>query len=129
MSYQFTAAELAAFRTAQAGHMLDTCYIQTYSRTFDTYGAPVEVWTDAASTTACGLDMRPGRETPGEDYTALAYDATIRLPITTTVDAKDRIKVTKRFGETLTTALVFRIEAPIQRGPSGIRLALRRVEV
>lgn len=129
MSNQFTAAELADMRTAQTGHMLDTCYIQTYSRTYNSFGEPVEVWTDAATAISCGLDMRPGRETPGEDYTSLAYDATVRLPITTTIDAKDRIKVTKRFGETLATALIFRVEGPIQRGPSGFRLILRRVEV
>lgn len=129
MSYQFTAAELAGMRTAQTGHMLDTCYINVYSRSFNSYGEPVEVWSSPLTTTECGLDMRPGRETPGEDYTSLAYDATVRLPIDTTIDVKDRITVIKRFGETLATALVFRIEAPIQRGPSGIRLALRRVEV
>jgi hypothetical protein len=116
-------------RTAQTGHMLDTCYINVYSRTFNSYGEPVEVWSSPLTTTACGLDMRPGSETPGEDYTSLAYDATVRLPIGTTIDTRDRITVTKRFGETLVTPLVFRIEGPIQRGPSGIRLALRRVEV
>lgn len=124
----FTAAELAAFRAAQTDHMMDACYIQTYSRTV-TAGEPVETWTDAAAAIDCGLDMRPGRETPGEDMTVLAYDATLRLAITTTIDAKDRIKITKRFGETLGTALVFRIEGPVQRGPSGIRLLLRRVDV
>lgn len=129
MSYQFTASELADMRTAQTGHMLDTAYINAYSRTFNSYGEPVEVWSSPGTITICGLDMRPGRETPGEDYTTLAYDATVRLPITATVEARDRITVTKRFGETLATALVFRIEGPIQRGPSGIRLLLRRVEV
>lgn len=125
----FTAAELAGMRSANTAHMMDTCYVQTYSRTFNSFNEPVEAWADAASATACGLDMRPGREGHGEDKTTLEYDATIRLPITTTVDAKDRIKITKRFGETLSAALVFRIEGPVQRGPSGIRLLLRRVDV
>ena len=125
----FTSAELAAFRTAQTDHMMDSAVIQTYSRTYNSFGEPVEVWADAASAVDCGLDMRPGRETPGRDMTTLAYDATVRLAITTTIDAKDRIKITKRFGETLGTALVFRVEGPVQRGPSGIRLLLRKVEV
>jgi head-tail adaptor len=129
MSDQFSAAELANMRTAQTGHMLDTCIIQTYARTFNSFGEPVETWTDAAASISCGLDMRPGRETPLANMTTLAYDATIRLSITTVIDARDRIKVTYRFGELLSTALVYRIEAPIQRGPSGIRLTLRRVEV
>jgi len=54
------------------------------------------------------------------------YDATVRVPIATTVDLRDRFRVTKRFGETLSSALVFDIVAPPQRGPSGIRLLLRK---
>lgn len=125
----FSASELANLREMQTAHMMDSCVLQTYSRTFNSYGEPVESWADAASAVDCGLDMRPGRATLGEDMTTTAYDATIRLAITTSIDMKDRIKITKRFGETLGTALVFRVEGPIQRGPSGIRLLLRRVDV
>jgi hypothetical protein len=128
MSDQFTAAELAGMRTAQDGHMLDTCVRSVYSRTFNSFGEPVEVYTDAVTSLACGLDMRPGAERHGQDMTTLEYDATMRLPIATTLDVKDRLKVTHRFGEAITN-LIFRIEGPIQRGPSGIRVLLRRVDV
>jgi hypothetical protein len=128
MSFQFTAAELANLRTAQAGHMLDTGIRQVHSRTFDTFGGPVDVWTDASSSTACGLDMRPGVERHKPDMTIVQYDASLRLPIATTIDPKDRWKITHRFGEAITN-LVFEIAGPIQRGPSGIRLLLRKVEV
>lgn len=124
----FSADELAGMRTAQDGHMLDTCVIRVYSRTFNGFGEPVPAYTDG-SAIACGLDMRPGRETQQDDMTVLSYDATIRLPIATTLDRKDQIKITHRFGEALSTALTYRVEGPIQRGPSGIRVALRRVEV
>lgn len=125
----FSATELTGMRAAQTGHMMDTCVIQAYSRTFSDMKAPVETWTDSTSTTACGLDMRPGDERHGVQNSIVEYDATIRLPIATVIDAKDRIKVTKRFGETLGTALVFQVAGPIQRGPSGIRIRLKRVEV
>jgi hypothetical protein len=128
MSYQFTAAELTTMRTAQDGHMLDTGNMQPVSITQDTFGQMVETWPSNSSSIACGLDMRPGSERHGQDKTNIEYDATVRLPIGTAVDLRDKFRVTKRFAETLGTALVFEIVAPIQRGPSGIRLLLKRIE-
>jgi hypothetical protein len=128
MATMFTSSDLAWMRSAQTGHMQDTCCRQVFSRTF-TAGEEVPTYTDAAASTECGLDMRPGAERHGNQMTTLEYDATIRLPIATTIDPKDRIKITERFGETLATALVFEVVAPIQRGPSGIRLMVKRVDV
>ena len=123
----FSADELTGFRSAQVGHMMDLVVRQVYSATSNSYNEDVVTYTDQTAID-CGLDMRPGSERHNSNYTALEYDATMRLPITTTINARDRLKVTKRFGETLSTALVFEIVGPVQRGPSGIRLLLRRVE-
>ena len=123
----FSTDELTNFRSAQAGHMMDTVVRQAYSATSNSYNEDVPTYTDQTAIN-CGLDMRHGSERHSSNYTALEYDATMRLPITTTIDARDRLKVTKRFGETLATALVFEIVGPVQRGPSGIRLLLKRVE-
>lgn len=123
----FSADELTGFRSAQVGHMMDLVVRQVYSATSNSYNEDVVTYTDQTAID-CGLDMRPGSERHTQSYTALEYDATMRLPITTTIDARDRLKVTKRFGETLTTALVFEIVGPVQRGPSGIRLLLKRID-
>ena len=128
MAYQFTAAELTGLRAAQDGHMLDTGNMQPVTVTQDSFGQMVETWPSNSADIACGLDMRPGSERHGPQMTVTEYDATVRLPIGTSVDLRDRFRVTKRFGETLATSLVFEIQSPIQRGPSGIRLLLRRVE-
>jgi len=122
----FTSDELSGFRTAQTDHMMDTCVIQAYSSTQNSYGEEVVTYTDGTAL-ACGLDMRPGNERHSTQYTTTEYDATIRLPIATAPDVRDRIKITKRFGETLSTVLVFEITGPIQRGPSGIRMQLKKV--
>jgi len=124
----FSAAELTNMRTTQTGHMMDTCKISVQSASVDSFGQMVETWTDG-SEMDCGLDMRPSSERRGANYTATEYDATLRLAITAAITSKDRVSVTKRFGETLGTALVFEVVSPIQRGPSGIRVLLRRVEV
>lgn len=122
----FNAADLAAMRSTQTGHMQDTCIRQAFSRTYDTFGGSTVSYTDG-SAIACGLDMRPGSERHTNDNSITEYDATLRLPITTTVDVRDRIKITHRFGEAITN-IIYDIAGPVQRGPSGIRLLLKRVE-
>ena len=122
----FSTADLSNMRQAQTDHMMDTCVIQTYTSGSNTFGEETVTYTDG-SAISCGLDMRPGLERHSAEYTTSEYDATIRLPITSAPDMRDRVKVTKRFGETLSTALVFEITGSIQRGPSGIRLQINRV--
>jgi head-tail adaptor len=123
---EFSADELSEMRTAQTGHMMDTCVIQTCTQTANSYGEMIETFTDGTALD-CGLDMRPGSERRGMDATLVEYDAVLRLAISQAPDARSRIKVTKRFGEVLSTALVYEIVSPIQRGPSGIRLILKKV--
>lgn len=125
--YDFTEDELEYMREVQVGHMMDSCVIQTHSATYDTFGQEILSYTDG-SEIRCGLDMRPGSERHGQDETVLTYDATLRLPITTTLTEKDRIKVTKRFGEDWTD-LVFEVVGVLQRGASGLRVLLRRIEL
>ena len=128
MDYQFSDTELEGLRTAQDGHMLDTGNIQPVSTSADSFGQVVETWPTNSASIACGLDMRPGSERHGTENTITTYDATVRLPVDTTFDMRDKFRITKRFGETLTTPLVFAFVSPIQRGPSGIRAMLQRVE-
>ena len=123
----FTANELTGFRTATTDHLMDTYVPQVYSRTFNAVGEPVVTFTDGTAA-ICGLDMRPGSERHTTGNTLTEYDATVRVAVGSTLTTKDRVKVTKRFGETLGTALVFDVVAPLQLGPSGCRFALKRVE-
>jgi hypothetical protein len=123
----FGPTDLVWMRLAQTGHMPDTYVPQVYSEALSQFREMAPTYTDGTAA-ICGLDMRPGSERHNPGNTILEYDATVRLPITATPDPRDRVKITKRFGETLGTALVFEIVGPIQRGPSGIRLMLKRVE-
>ena len=124
----FSAADLLNMRTTQDAHMMDTCKFGACTQTADTHGQLVETFAYGADVD-CGLDMRPGSERHGVDKTVLEFDATIRLPIASVPDPKDRVKVTDRFDEALATDLVFNIVGPIQRGPSGIRLLLKTIEI
>ena len=124
----FSSTDLANMRSAQESHMMDLCNIQAYVETEDTYGELILTWPVDGSDISCGLNMKPGFERNNPDKTILQYDGTLRLPISTSLDVKDKIKITKRFGETLTTPLIYEIVSPIQRGSSGIRVLLKIVE-
>lgn len=123
----FTSAQITRMRDTQVGHMQDTCVIQTCVQTANSYGELVETFTDG-SAIECGLDMGSGSERRTVDNITTQYDATLRLGIATSITSKDRIKVTKRFEETLGTALVYTVAGPIRRGVSGIRIPLRKVD-
>ena len=123
----FIAADLTNMRSTQDAHCMDTCNLGTCTQTADSFQQLVETFAYGADV-VCGLDMRPGSERHTADKTVINYDATVRLPIASSPSTKDRVKVTKRFGEALGVALVYNIVGPIQRGPSGIRLMLKKIE-
>lgn len=130
----FTTADLVNLRSAQDLHMQDTCKIMVYSAgTVDEYGESASPTYTAGSEIACGLNMRPNMrsvfENAEQDFTSIVFDGDLRLPINTTFKETDRIQITKRFGETINPALTYEIVSPIQRGPSGIRVLLKRVVV
>lgn len=122
----FSTTELARMQGAQVGAMQDICVVQSYSRTLDTYGSPVETFTDGASI-ACGVEMTAGRENRRADMNVEKIDATVRLPIGTTIKAADHVKVTQRFGVTLSAALIFEVIGEIRRGPSGLQVDLQEI--
>jgi hypothetical protein len=57
-------------QATQQSAMQDTCQIGTYSRTFDSYGAPVASYSYATGID-CGFDPTGGRENWRRDMTAL----------------------------------------------------------
>jgi hypothetical protein len=129
MSYIFTDIELEGMRQTQTGHMMDECVVLVYAagtaNEFNEADAPSYT---ASSSYECGLDMNPGSERHEADLTAIQYDAVLRLPLNVSLKETDRIQITKRFGE-LPAPLTYEIVSPIQRGPSGVRILLRRIVV
>ena len=120
--------QLSLFRERQAVSLMDTCHRLVYSRTYNDYNEPVEIWTESNTDIPCGLDMRPGEERGRDKDTIVSYDATLRVSLTTAFVEKDKVKITKRFGESI-TAIEFEINSPAQRGPSGIRFLLKKISL
>jgi hypothetical protein len=126
----FTSDDLSRMRATQVAYLMDSCLLLAPSKTINDLNEEVTTWpATGIQETSCGLDMRPGQERRRNDMTPLEYDATLRLPITATITNQYHVRITKRFGETPTVPLEYEVVSPIQRGPSGIRVVLRKVVV
>jgi len=119
------ATDLANLQTYQNASMFDTCIIQSYFAALDDYGAEVAVYTDG-NAIACGVNMSPSKESRTTTMNVERIDATIRLPIGTSIKATDRVKVTHRYGVAI-TAIVFEVVGSIRRGPSGLQVDISQV--
>jgi len=128
-NYSFTAKDLQDMRTAQNVHMMDECVVLSYSagaaNEFNESDAPVYAESDSMP---CGLDMNAGSERHEVDMTVIQYDAVLRLPLNMLLKETDRLKVFSRFAE-YPVPLTYEIVSPIQRGPSGLRVLLRKIVV
>ena len=127
-----TTGALARLRGAYGDWMLDTCVHQTRSESQDAHGELIATYADAL-TYACGVDLTSSqassREIRQADQTIVQTDGVLRLPLSAlgVVSAKSRIRLTKRYGETLGAALTFEVEGEPRPGPLGLICDLRRL--
>ena len=120
--------QLEHFLERQAESLMDVCRRLVYTPSINDYNEEMPDWVEDTTDIVCGLDQRPGSERGRASDTLIQYDATIRLQLSEIWDVRDQIKITERFGETI-TPIIYNITGPIQRGPSGIRLLLSKVSV
>lgn len=127
MSLIFSSDELSRMETAQEAHMMDTVTRLVWSMAADSLNAQVPTWTTGISI-PCGLDMTGGNEQRDGGRIMVQWDARIRLALGTTLDLRDRFRVSKRFGQAVLNGTVYEIVSPAEEGPSGIVLNLRKVD-
>jgi hypothetical protein len=121
----FSTTELSQMRATQAGAMYDTCKVLAYSAIQDALGNPDVTWT-AGSALACGFEpVKPGEVHGSGDVPVI--DGRVRLPIGTSVDEQDRIRMTHRYGEVLASSEDYEVVGPVMRGPSGLVVSVRLV--
>jgi len=124
-SLSFSTSELAGLQSAQDAHMMDTCVRLVYTLgATDSHGKQAESWVVGA-TIDCGF--YPGRSTEVMHWTEVVLtEAQIRLPISTVLNNRDRLRITHKHGVAI-TAETYEIVGQPLRGPSGLLLNLRRV--
>lgn len=117
------AQTLAQLRKTQEASMMHECTIEAYTVGEDgtiSYGQPV--------TTICGFDSHSEKLTGHDIYESITAGASIRLPYGTAIGMKDRITLTRSFGEALVTQRIFEVvDFPDTFGPSGIQVEVREI--
>jgi len=121
------ARDLAMMRADQADALWDTCVVQTQSVTADTYGQPIETFTDGAAI-SCRFVPSQGTEIWRSNSVITRIGAKVRLPLGTAITPKDRVKITHRFGVALTTPLVFGVDDVGAMGPTCFTVNLMDVD-
>lgn len=121
----FSSAELAAMRSVQDAHMMDTCTIDVYTEgAANDYGAEVVSWVSGAAI-ACGFHPVATDELlDSSDVPVL--DAKLRLPIATVIASVDRVTITQRHGVAV-PAVQYELMGEPLRGPSGLVCELKMV--
>lgn len=118
------AGELGDMRAVQTDSMIDQCVIIDYGNSGDNpFGEATETYTDGL-TTACSFDPSPTREVPDGSDVVIA-DATIRLPMTVSLNAKDRVRITVIAGESEVTPLTYEVIGAPQHLKTTLRANLK----
>lgn len=121
----FTTTELTRMQATQESAMQDTCRIGVYREVEDAYNNPTPTYPYGAAL-ACGVEHVRVDEVQGTGAVP-EIDARIRLPIDTTIDERDRVMVTHRYGVEIADPAVYEIEGPVKRGPSGLVLECKEL--
>lgn len=124
--------QLAQMRVAQANLMGDTCQIGTYAAgTADAFGNIPGSYTYATAID-CGFERRFDRKGANELHTTamtlVNADAMLRVPHTTSITTRDRVKLTKRYGTDIIDE-VYEVVGIAQRGPTATLVYLKQVTI
>ena len=124
--------ELERMQATQVSAMMDTCIMLPVDESSSPDGQVVKSYPDPDSPyleeVACGLEMQAGNELMRATMTVVKWDAVLRLPLGTVLGTRDRVAITARLGEVLDEPLLYDVAAPLQVGPSGVRVLLRKTQ-
>ena len=123
----FSVSELLGMQETQESAMMDLCDISRISNSgTDGYGKPRRTWVTIYDDVPCGFGYPTPREAMGLAQ-AEQIDAKLRLALGTDITNLDRVTITDRFGVAETDPITYEVGGPIEQGPSGIIIWLRKV--
>jgi len=120
------ATDLADMRAVTEESMLDTCQIlERLPGDEDGYSSRLDDWR-VVETTVCGYRPERSREVMGTTQVTI-LPAQVRLPLSVDVDTANRVRITKRLGETLAAPEYYTVLGEAQRGPTAQTVSLQTV--
>lgn len=122
----FSHDDLVGMQETQTGHMMDAVMLMKYTETKDAMNHGVASYVDNR-VLQCGINMTGSREDQRTDKGLVTWDASLRLPLRTVFDLRDRVRVLWRFGEPSDDNTVYEFAGPAKIGPSGMVVPLKKV--
>jgi hypothetical protein len=132
--FRINTKQLSAIRDRYNDLLPDECTLRIRTDAQDSAGQPVASWSDDYTAVPCGFETSPfkfrAREivAGGEGTSEILVRARLPIAYYTLIRQDDRIVLTKRHGDTLSTPEVYEIQGFLERGPFGLVANLKRVE-
>jgi head-tail adaptor len=123
---QITSVEVSNLQATQESSFMDTCTVDAYSETYDSYGDILKAWIPSSGI-ACGVQITGGTETIKGQVVVTNIDAKIRLSINTPITTQDRITILTRNGIAV-SGISYNIEN-ISRGVSCLVVQCTNLEL
>lgn len=124
MSCAITTCELTGIAAGITATYLDTCQIGT--RTNTASGPYQNLSWSYATAIPCGFQALSSAES-GDGSQFGTNKARVRLPRGTVITADDRVRLTKKLGTTLSTAITFAVVGEPNQGAFEVSCDLQRV--
>jgi len=115
---EFQQVELDRMRSTQVVYMQDLAYIQDYVQTIDA-GEELKTWEERTDPVPVGVNVKSAKEMHKSDMEIFTIDGQLRLPLGIDLEARDRIRIVRRFGENIDPMIVAIVGTP-QEGVSSL---------
>lgn len=128
-----SATDLASMQETQEESFMDECYRLVYTPgATGNYGKKGVSYVQESTALSCAVGyLKAGSygagvaSAEGMDQVSL-HSTYVRLPLDTTINHKDRIKVTSRLGSAI-TPVTYEIVGEIRRGPTALIMDVQKV--
>ena len=129
-----TQGDIARMQDTQRSHMMDCCTILKFTPgAVNPRGYAYPSYIVVRERVSCGLQhSRVNSEAmlkAAEGTQVPMFDGTLRMPIDTQISALDRVKITHRFGVSVSDGELLEVVGTPRRGPSGLLASVKRVTV
>ena len=134
MPNTLSTAQILQMRKLYDDTLPDLCDIMSRTDAASVSGQPVGSYAASYSDVPCGFENSPfkfrSREivAGGEGTSEILVRARLPMKYYDYINQDDRLRLTKRFGDTYATPETYEIQGFAERGPAGIILNLKRVE-
>lgn len=124
----FSESELEAITATVEDSMLDLCTIDAYTEEAGELNEPLVTYVSGRPT-ACRYRATTGVSRPGSGYELAGIDGVLHLPLDTVITNRDRVTITRRFGQRLTSVHTYDVVGDPSPGIASLEVKLQEMHL